>query len=711
MTLGGPENARRRLDRAARALPWHWRLVSALVLAAALIVVTDVLATAVSAVVENSDGSWPWGQTEGSSGTSSATVPPGLKLASVRLLIDVSGDELTARYTVTSSSGGALAAQAQAAESAGNSDQLVSQLLGQVSVAQFRNGFTPDRYESTALEFMTPQLVVTGDSTTATISSTPYRLLLGQQYVEVAPAKAADGAQQDLEFTYPSGLAVLHVAGASLISASQGASSTGQDNTDLQRGKVAVTATLREPGTNWTTGLRSVGGMNFPVGGGTLQRLADLVTYAVLLWSLSWISRNLPALRPDVRSVVQASRNAVSVIVGALIALSALGLAYSLAYQLKFELPASQAAPLLAGPTGLAVAGAVVLWPVLCWRVAPPRDQAAENQAAGENQAGENQAGENQAGENQAGENQATGRRSWLDQVPLWLVAVAYVVLLNLWPGVRHDWVTWWQVALTVPGSLVLVYLLGTVLLGRSDLGPRARSGVLAGLLAVVLGSTLAWPVLVYTGFYEGRHVLHVNLIGKWIYLAVVIVAIIGLCVLCARVIHVLAVSHLDHLGPGGARWHGGAPRSAEATRRMWRWTWLLGGAAMLAVTLAATVPSLIRESQIRDAHAEGLLPATLTSYTARANLFRALPQLLNWLFLALAIAVLLSLARAARAVDAVDAIPAAPGEPAAGQPAPGEPAAGETEAGEIATGHLAAYRLAARQLAIPVMMLILFSA
>ena len=40
------------------------------------------------------------------------------------------------------------------------------------------------------------------------------------------------------------------------------------------------------------------------------------------------------------------------------------------------------------------------------------------------------------------------------------------------------------------------------------DRGP----GVIAGLLAVVLGASLGWPVLVFTGFYEGK-TLDVNLI------------------------------------------------------------------------------------------------------------------------------------------------------------------------------------------------------
>ena len=59
-------------------------------------------------------------------------------------------------------------------------------------------------------------------------------------------------------------------------------------------------------------------------------------------------------------------------------------------------------------------------------------------------------------------------------------------------------------------------------------------------------------------------------------------VAVIGLCVLTARVIQVLAASHLEHLepppdGPGQRR----VPRSTEERRRVWGWTWLLGGAAV----------------------------------------------------------------------------------------------------------------------------------
>ena len=210
--------------------------------------------------------------------------------------------------------------------------------------------------------------------------------------------------------------------------------------------------------------------------------------------------------------------------------------------------------------------------------------------------------------------------------------------------------------------------------------------------------------MLVFTGFYEGK-TLDVNLIGKWIYLIAAVVAVIGLCAATARVIQVLAVSHLAHLGPPPDRpaWRR-VPRTPEERYRIWRRIWLLGGAAVVAVMLAATIPSLIHQSQVRYPHAEGLVPAYLTSYVSAANLFRALPQLLNWLFLALGIGVLLSISRAERAPAATPAAPPVPGtdEPEADKPEADKPEADKPSAD---------YQRAARHLAIPVMMLILFSA
>jgi hypothetical protein len=331
----------------AASRSWYGRLVAALILAGALICVIDVLAIAVRGVVNHSAQTWPWGLCEGSSCNQSAAASSGVQLASVHLVVTVNGDDLNAEYTVTSSSGQALEAQAEQAQRAGNSNALVSDLFGGISVAQFKDGFTANRYGWTALGFMPPQLLVTGDKTTVTIASDPFRLLLSQQYIHVnPPAGTTDGPSGDLELAYPSGLQVLDVNGASLTSTAAG-------SVDMQRSG-AVTAMLREAGANWTTGLRSAGGTGLPVIGSPLQRLADLVAYIALLWGLSRICQDLAPLRDDVQSVVLAGMNAVRAIVSAIVALAALGFGYNL----MFGLLPKGTGPLLAGPAALALSGA-----------------------------------------------------------------------------------------------------------------------------------------------------------------------------------------------------------------------------------------------------------------------------------------------------------------------------------------------------------------
>ncbi len=651
-----------KINAASRS--WYGRLLAALILTGALICVMDVLAVAVRGVVNDSARTWPWGPCEGSACNKPTGTPNGVQLASVHLMITVKGDDLTAEYTVTSSSGQALETQAEQAQRAGNSDALVSDLFGGISVAQFKDGFTANRYGWTALGFMPPQLQVAGDKTTVTIASDPLRLLLSQQYVRVnkPPAGATDGPSGDLEFTYPSGLQVLDVNGASLTSTAGG-------DIDVRRNGAAVTATLREAGANWTTGLRNTGGTGLPVVGSPLQRLAGLVGYIALLWALARIRRNRDPLRDDVQSVVLAGMNAVRALVGAIVALAALGFGYNV----MFELLAKGTGPLLAGPAGLALAGAVVLWPVACWRVAP---------AAGRPAGGRNTGGRNTAGRNTGG---GWGR----DVAVLGLIGAVFLGLIVAWSGTRP--VEWWRAGAAVAGIVVLEYLLGRLLLRPSALRSAARLAVLATMLVAVLASTVVWPVLVYTGFYQGG-VLDVNLIGKWVYFAAAVITIVGLCVMVARVVGVLSTSHRRCLAAAAD----GPPADRTVADRMcrrWRWTWRAGGGAVIALTLAATIPYLVRLSEIGSAHAEGLVPAGLASYSAYSGLYRALPQLLSWLLLALAICILLAISRAARATDNL-------------RPAPDPARAWELVAERIVTS-----RMAARQLALPVMMLILFSA
>ena len=401
--------------------------------------------------------------------------------------------------------------------------------------------------------------------------------------------------------------------------------STGKGSIDDQRSGGDVRATLREPGANWTTGLRSLGGVSLPVIGGPLERLADSVTAIVLLWALWRICQNLLPLRRDVRAVALAGMNAARVLVGALIALVALGFAYNLMFEFR---PQGTGPWLLAGPAGLALAGAVVLWPVACWRVGPAaRLRAGRARGAG-------------------------GHWGW-DIAAMSGIGVANRLHRLHRRRRRPRPVSWWQVGPSVAGVVVLVYLLGRLLLGPSALR-RRRGSWSAGLLAAVFTSAVAWPVIVYTGFYKGG-VLYVNVIGKWVYLAAALITLVGLCVMIARVTGVLSASHRRCLAarPDGSQ-APGIPERVQRTCRRWRWIWRAGAAVVVGVTLAATVPDLVRQTQLGSPHAEGVVPASLVSYSvSSSDLYRALPQLLGWLLLALAVGVVLAAGRAARAVEA----------------------------------------------------------
>ena len=230
---------------------------------------------------------------------------------------------------------------------------------------------------------------------------------------------------------------------------------------------------------------------------------------------------------------------------------------------------------------------------------------------------------------------------------------------------------------------------------GPSALGPAARLAVLAALLVAVLASTAAWPVLVYSGFNRGG-VLYANLIGKWIYFGAAVITIVGLCVMIARVVGVLSASHRRSLALGRMV---GVPAAgiAEATEglcRSWRWIWRAGGsAAAAAVTLGRHRPATwSADSQFRSAHAEGLVPAG--------------PDLLLGPLPRAAAAAQLAAARAGDLRSPVDLTRAAAGR--RGLAAGAGPGKG---ARERVAERAVTSRVAARRLAIPVMMLILFSA
>ena len=631
-----------------------------MILIGALISLMDLLTAAASSAVNKKAAGWFQGVRQVSSRENSAELS-GLRPTSLHLLITISGDKLTAQYRVTASSGNALIAQALAAESAETGNGMVNNVLGKVSIAEFRDGITGNHLEPNILGFQPPQLQVARGTTTVTITSTPFRLMLNQQYIRVnRPAGPTEGSPESIQVVHSSGVQLLDITGGTLTSTAKG-------DTDLLRGSSAVTAVLREPGRNWTTGLRSIGGIILPVVGGPLQRLGNIFAYIVLLWSLTKASTDFANAGRDLRSDVAVSRNAVSTIVGATIALSILEFCYSLMFEI---FPSDLLGRVVAGPVGLTVAGTVVLWPAACWRISPCwRVTSAKDTG------------------------ESKHRRLKLSAA-LVTAPVIYLIILYV-PLHLRSIRTALPVLLSTAGIVIVVFLLCNAVLLRSDRNGPAPALVLVSMLALVLASTVAWPVLDLPGF-ESR----VNVIGKWIYLSAGIATVIGLCVMALRVIQILSASHIKYVRSQtvSAGRTAGAPWSAKTAHRVW----LAARLVIIGVTLVAIVPALIAQSQVRNLHAYGLLPTDLTFYSATtASLYRALPQFLNWLLLALAVAVLLSISRTAD-------------EPAEARLFVNRLFAARHSriaAPLLVARRIAARRIAARRIAIPLMMLILFSA
>jgi hypothetical protein len=172
------------------------------------------------------------------------------------------------------------------------------------------------------------------------------------------------------------------------------------------------------------------------------------------------------------------------------------------------------------------------------------------------------------------------------------------------------------QVLIGSVAAVLLVQFLVPTLLRRRDRLDSVPWPVTTSFLAVILGPTIGWPVLFYSGFTPSWAATpRVNVIGKWTYLTVALVTVVGLCLMASHFIGTSARGH---------------------SRRRWTWT-----VAIDAIIILAVVPGAIGSAQLADPHASGLVPSNLLYL---GNLFDALPQFLDWLLLAIAIVVLVSL-------------------------------------------------------------------
>ena len=532
----------------------------------------------------------------------SAAVNSGLALRSKDLAISVGRDELTATYTVTAPAGSLLGTRAEADDDSDAGNDLVDNVLGDVTVAEFRYGFTGPQYTPAYLSFQPPTLTISTTKAspkqvidTVTVQSYPFRLHRHRQQLAVLMPDVADGKPPVQVHVTTSGTEVSNLASLAVRGAVDG-------SVDLVPGKdfdgsSAMTFNLSEAGSgqSWLDGLRGVGGITIPFLDPLLSRLNNLFIYAVLWWALDAAKRRLAEREIDDGGIAEVAKRVIRAIVLALGAVAGIGFAFDVSSTPSTN-PAALEAAIAAGPLGLLVGGAALVWPVACWRWTR-----ATTSAGGEGSA----------------------ILPWPRRIFPWLIYLAVTVLYWLSldrHGLNPLTHTWVMVEAVV--VLLLVPPLVRRLCGGG--GPLTVLAA-AGLLAVSLAATLV-PALLWQGW---EVVPDVSVLGKWAYLVTAVLTAVGLCIVSGQATWVMFRRYRERVSAHVKQRTGELLERLDLRVRIMAW---VSVSAVCALIVAAIVPDAVSESAVLDPGARGLVASDLF------QLFDASRGLVDWLALYFAI-------------------------------------------------------------------------
>jgi hypothetical protein len=591
---------------------WHrvWAGAAVMLLAALLLVAVDGLASFVGPVVAD-DGPGPLAQPRLSTWTAAAG--NGVSLLSKDLTISIDGDELTATYTVTAPAGSALGMAAETDDGSNAGNDLVDNILGDVTVAEFRYGFTGSQYMPAYLSFEPPTLTISTAPAshkrlidTVTVQSFPFRLYRQRQEVAV----------QSPEFTYEQPPLIDVTAPDAQVSTPVNAAVQNDGNGSAQLAPAkdyannsAITFTLSEEGAgqSWLDGLRGVGGITIPFADNLLNRLNSLFVYIVLLLSLRAAKRRLADRGTDDGGIIDAAHKAVRAIVIALAAVAAIGFAFDVSPNLHpFPTPANAA--IATGPLALLVGGAVLVWPLACWRWSRGKPRAAAGRISP----------------------RGTTTTQFLRFLPslLQLTVTALYWLFLVSRGLNplgHAGVIVDMTVILLAVDPIVRYLCG----GNGPLTVLVSTGL---IVACYLGAAV--PALLWLG-WEPSPTPDVSSVGKWAYLVAAIATAAGLCMLCGRTTWAIFHRYQERVSARLKNRSGTVIDRLDRRLRIMSWTAVAG---LCTVIIAAIVPDAVSESAVADPAANGLIARDLF------QLFDALPQLVDWLALFFAILVVMLL-------------------------------------------------------------------
>ena len=575
------------------------KAIAIVLLTGMVIVAIDWGCANLNTVVQDSDANW-WGHQEKIPYWANA-IPPDthLHIISRDLAITIAGGRATATYTVTAPANSTFIKQLISTSAADSGNDLVSNVFGPARIAEFRYGFTGPRHSFVSFNFHEPQLSFGQRIVTVSVASDPIGLYFARQYIEVdTPSDVTvDGKGADQVNITPASVETAIIPGGSMLSDTT--NSASQSVANLSRGRRTLQLTVAEgdSGQGWLDGLRGIGGIEVPFAETLLAYLTNIVVYLVLLWALRARLGNGEELSQG--DTVAVARKAVLTIIVGLSAVAVLGTSYWLTVTICQNSSVRDA--LTAGPVGLLVSGTLVAWPVACARLRAPSQPGTPPQLTTE------------ASITRRFMRSARSRLSWITPVSAAMhlaLAGGYLAIIGRMrqaaagaPVPVGRQTIAWTLALTV-----LVPVLTRLLLGNRKLAVPLVS---AGLLASGLATTIAWPLLLYYWDQVAGGPAQVNVLGKCVFLAVAVAAVVGLILMTCQVTAVL--------------WKPGR--------------WRRAGTALIATGIAlAVIPDAAVNVQISNPTATGLVATDLI------NLFNALPELLDWLLLGLAIAVVMQL-------------------------------------------------------------------
>jgi hypothetical protein len=557
------------------------------------VVALDCLSANLNSAVHAADANW-WGKQEKIPYWANA-IPrkTRLHITARNLAITIVNGRATAAYTILAPAKSTFIKRLTTMAIAGSGNDLVDNVLGEVRLAEFRYGFTGPQHSFVSFNFHDPQVSFNNRTATVSVTSDPIGLYFSRQYIELdTPGDVTvDKKGADRVHITPASLQTAIIPGGSRLNDTKVSGSQSVANLSRGDGTMRVTVAENGFGQSWLDGLRGIGGIEVPLVEYLFFFLCSIVVYIVLLWALQPRFNNSEELSQS--TVVALARKAVLTVIGGLGAVAFLNFIFH--FSLTVTQKSTAPSALVAGPVGLLVSGTLVAWPVACFRL---RSSGQPTNSLG----------------------LATGsipRRlirtarnhlSWRTTPAFGLlhlaIACGYWIAIDLMLQVTPG-------AQVVAGTLAVTVLMPP--LTRLLLGSRklAVPLVSAGLLAGGLAATVAGPLLWSYGNHVRQAPLQVNVLGKCVFLVTAVAAVAGLIVMTRQVVAVLVKP------------------------RIWRRL----ATALIATGIAiAVIPDAAANVQISNPHATGLVPTDLF------DLFDALPSLLDWLLVGLAIAVVAQL-------------------------------------------------------------------